>query len=145
MPSKLSDHQLCSMFKGISGNKDFAKCTNEDQALELLYACDNFRASFFLSDMYVIRERYPIYVEFSRPNKSSLVESMKEYMDYTAVVSDSIKPGKEGLFFLLATNEDPPMYDWMRSLTKKEMYCCEHDDTYYVASPVTAFFKNQSA
>lgn len=140
MPSKLSDHQLCSMFKSISGNKDFSGCRNEDEILEVLYNCDNFKASFFHSDTYVIRDRYPIYVEFSRANKSALVDTMKESMDYTALVSDSIRPGKDGLFFLLATSDESSVHDWMCSLSKKDMHCCEFENTYYVASPVMSFF-----
>ena len=140
MSNKLSDHQLCLMFKGISGNRDFSGCRDEDEILEVLYNCDNFKASFFHSDTYVIRDRYPIYVEFSRANKSALVDTMKESMDYTALVSDSIRSGKDGLFFLLATEDESSVHDWMCSLSKKNMYCCEFENTYYIASPVVSFF-----
>jgi len=129
------------MLKGISGNPDFSQCKDEDDILEVLYACDNFKSSFLLSDTYVIRDRYPVYVEFSRPNKSNLVESMKEYMDYTAIVSDSIKSGKEGLFFILSTHDDSSIHEWIRALTIKNVYCCEFDSTYYIASPVASFFQ----
>jgi hypothetical protein len=141
MSSKLSDYQLCSMLKGITRNPDFDinASLSEDDLLEVLFFCDNFKSSFCVSDLHVIRDRYPIYVEFNKGERSVLIDSLKEHMNMVAIVSDSIKSGRDGLFFVLVTDDFHSVAVWLSVLSDKNMYCCEIDDTYYVCSPVHSF------
>ena len=141
MPNKLSDYQLGTMLKKITGNKEFVPehTLNEDELVEVLFSCDNFKSSFLMSDVHVIRDRVPIYVEFSKGNKSSFIDSLKEHMDIVAIVSDSIRSGRDGLFFVLPTMDEYTVYEWLRLLSSKNMHCCDIGGTYYLMSPVHSF------
>jgi hypothetical protein len=130
------------MLKRITNNPNFTSCKDEDEIVESLYLCDNFEAPFSMSDLYVMRDRYPIYVEFSQNKKSLMVESMKEHMGMTAIVADSIRQGRDGLFFVQVTPDFSDVATWLQSLTKKNVYCCETADTYYTCSPVHSFVNN---
>ena len=139
--SQLNDHQLCLMLKSITGNPDFNTqlCKDEDDIVETLYNCDNFKAPFSMSDLYSIRERYPIYVEFTQSKRSHMLEAMKEHMGMVAIISDSIRNGRDGLFFVQSTSDESDIVNWMNYLSQKNVYCCEIAETYYICSPVHSF------
>ena len=141
MVPSLSDHQLCQLLGGLTGNEKFKKNNlRGDAILDVLFTeCDVFRAPFLFSDTFVCKERFPLYTEILKPSRSSLVDMLKENFNQVCLISDSVFKGRDGLFFVCLTDDHNKPRDWLSSMHLLNLHITQLDSDYFLMAPVRSF------
>lgn len=143
MTNKLSAHQLSQLLYSITRCVSFKGKLSLDETIDVLFTnCDNFRAPFYIPDTFVCQERYPVYSEIQKPNRSALVDLLKDNAGQACLISDSVIKGKEGLFFTMLTEDRSYISEWLSFLQLTNLYITEHDGDYILVSPVLSFINH---
>jgi len=121
--SKLTCHQLGTIFKKTFGLKKFESCATQDLLLETLFQeVENFRPPCHIMDTYIFSERVPIFATKTLSDKSDLVMSLMDHQGEVAIVADSVLTSLFGLHLVTLTSSTATAQEWFALMDKHNVF-----------------------
>ncbi len=120
---KASFYQLCEMLRTATGYPHKAKPGATDSGvveyLLEIWGSDRLRLPFDVDSVFVIPDRLPVLSDILRSTKSLIVNQLGMRREDTGLVVDSLRSGKDALFFahLCASMEE--VAGWVRIMNPR--------------------------